>query len=515
MKDKLFSRTARLSLVAAALALAAGAAFAQLRAPGQGGAPSLRLPGNGAVPVAPPVSETPGAPGSGALPAGSGALPPAADPQAAPVPDERQDMQPRPASRELDRIVAVVNKDVITLRELERRAAITAEALGRQGVQLPPHEVLLRQLLERMIIDRAQVQLAREQGLRVDEAQLDAAVATIARENSLSLAQLRERIEREGRSFASFREDIRGEILRTRLREREVDSRVQVSEADIDAFLAAQGMQPAAAATAEYQVAHILIRVPEGATAEQIEPLRQQAEELRSRAQAGESFATLAAAASDAPDALQGGQLGWRTAERLPELFAEAVASLSPGELSPVLRSPGGFHLLMLTDRRDSAGSSATRSPGSAAVTQTHARHILMRPSEVLTEDEAIRRLHEIRERVLAGTADFADMARQYSSDGSAGRGGDLGWIYPGDTVPEFERAMMALSPGAISEPVRTPFGVHLIQVLDRRTDDASPERVRQQAREILRMRRIEERYEDWLRQLRDSTYVEYKLDGN
>lgn len=513
MKDKLFARTARLSLVAAALALAAGTAFAQLRAPGQGGEPTLRLPGAGAVPeappvpAAPPVSEPPGRSGDGASPE--------AGPQPAPAQDDSQSMPSRPAPRELDRIVAVVNKDVITLRELERRAAITAEALARQGVTLPPRDVLLRQLLERMIIDRAQVQMAREQGLRVDEAQLDAAVASIARENSLTLTQLRERLEQDGRSFASFREEIRGEILRTRLREREVDSRIQVSEADIDAFLAAQGMQPAAAATAEYQVAHILIRVPEGATAEQIEPLRQRAEELRSRALAGESFATLAAAASDAPDALQGGQLGWRTADRLPELFAEAVAKLAPGELSPVLRSPGGFHLLMLTDRRESTGGSASRSSVGAPVTQTHARHILMRPSEVLTEDEAVRRLNEIRERVLAGTADFADMARQYSSDGSAGRGGDLGWIYPGDTVPEFERAMMALAPGAISEPVRTPFGVHLIQVLDRRSDDASPERVRQQAREILRMRRIEERYEDWLRQLRDSTYVEYKLDGN
>lgn len=460
--------------------------FAQLRAPASAGS-GLRLPA--------------GAPGA----AGIAPAPPAVSGDAA----------PGGSIRELDRIVAVVNNDVITAGELERRAHRVSAQLRRQGGELPPRDVLLRQLLEQMIVERAQLQRAREYGIRVDEQQLDRALAGIAQENRLSVPQLRQQVEREGQSFSRFREDIRGEILRTLLREREVDSKVQVSEADIDAFLAAQGMQPAAAATAEYQVAHILIRVPEGATAEQIEPLRQRAEELRSRALAGESFATLAAAASDAPDALQGGQLGWRTADRLPELFAEAVAKLAPGELSPVLRSPGGFHLLMLTDRRESTGGSASRSSVGAPVTQTHARHILMRPSEVLTEDEAVRRLNEIRERVLAGTADFADMARQYSSDGSAGRGGDLGWIYPGDTVPEFERAMMALAPGAISEPVRTPFGVHLIQVLDRRSDDASPERVRQQAREILRMRRIEERYEDWLRQLRDSTYVEYKLDGN
>jgi peptidyl-prolyl cis-trans isomerase SurA len=496
MNSRLLLRgLARPILAVALLALAGGGALAQLRVPGQGvsaqgDGPALRLPGaapSGARPQAAPLGDTGLSPSSSTLPA------------------------PQPI-REVDRVVAVVNKDVITLRELERRAETVSQQLRRQGSEVPPREVLLRQLLERMILDRAQLQLAREYGLRVDDQQLDRAVAGIAQENGLSVAGLREQLAAAGQSFAGFREDIRGEILRARLREREVDSKVQVSEADIDAFLASQGQQQLATAT-EYLVGHILLRVPEGATAEEIEAERLRGEELRRQLEAGENFSRLAAATSDGPEALNGGMLDWRSPDRLPELFVRALGSMNVGEISPLLRSPAGFHLLQLADRRESGGSRGAMQ--SAPVTQTRARHILVRPNELVSEDEAFRRLREIRERIEGGRADFAEMARQYSSDGSAGRGGDLGWVYPGDTVPEFERAMNSLSPGQISEPIRTPFGVHLIQVLDRRTDEASPERVRQRAREVLRARRVEERYEDWLRQLRDSTYVEYKLEGN
>ena len=301
---------------------------------------------------------------------------------------------------------------------------------------------------------------------------------------------------------------MREEIIRRRLREREIDSRVQVSDADVDAFLASQpkGAEPAA----ELQVAQILLAVPEGATAEQIERQRLRGEELIRQIQRGNDFGKLAAAFSDAPEAMSGGSLGWRPPDRLPQLFVDAVAKLNPGQVAPLLRSPAGFHVVKLVDRR-SAGTSAI---STAPVTQTHARHILIRPNEIVTEDEAMRRLRDIKRRVETGTGDFAELARQYSVDGSAGRGGDLGWIYPGDTVPEFERAMNALAPGQVSEPVRTPFGIHLIQVLERRTDAASPDRVRQVARQALRERRIEENYQDWLRQLRDRTYVEYKLEG-
>lgn len=435
---------------------------------------------------------------------------------AAPAPAAAQAAQPAGAAaaatavapQPVDRIVAVVNSEAITASELALRMKVAERQLRAQNIEAPPTDVLEKQVLERMIVDRAQLQAARDAGIRVDNAQVDQALGSIAQENRLTVAQLRERVERDGTSFERFREDVREEIIRRRLREREIDSRVQVSDADVDAFLASQpkGAEPAA----ELQVAQILLAVPEGATAEQIERQRLRGEELIRQIQRGNDFGRLAAAFSDAPEAMSGGSLGWCPPDRLPQLFVDAVAKLNPGQVAPLLRSPAGFHVVKLVDRR-SAGTSAI---STAPVTQTHARHILIRPNEIVTEDEAMRRLRDIKRRVETGTGDFAELARQYSVDGSAGRGGDLGWIYPGDTVPEFERAMNALAPGQVSEPVRTPFGIHLIQVLERRTDAASPDRVRQVARQALRERRIEENYQDWLRQLRDRTYVEYKLEG-
>ena len=435
---------------------------------------------------------------------------------AAPAPVAAQAAQPAGAAaaatavapQPVDRIVAVVNSEAITASELALRMKVAERQLRAQNIEAPPTDALEKQVLERMIVDRAQLQAARDAGIRVDNAQVDQALGSIAQENRLTVAQLRERVERDGTSFERFREDVREEIIRRRLREREIDSRVQVSDADVDAFLASQpkGAKPAA----ELQVAQILLAVPEGATAEQIERQRLRGEELIRQIQRGNDFGRLAAAFSDAPEAMSGGSLGWRPPDRLPQLFVDAVAKLNPGQVAPLLRSPAGFHVVKLVDRR-SAGTSAI---STAPVTQTHARHILIRPNEIVTEDEAMRRLRDIKRRVETGTGDFAELARQYSVDGSAGRGGDLGWIYPGDTVPEFERAMNALAPGQVSEPVRTPFGIHLIQVLERRTDAASPDRVRQVARQALRERRIEENYQDWLRQLRDRTYVEYKLEG-
>ncbi len=407
---------------------------------------------------------------------------------------------------ELDRVAAVVNNEVVTTSELDARVRSVERQLRRQNIDAPPEDTLRRQVLERIILDRAQVQLAREQGLRVDEAQLDRALARIAEENRVPLPQLRERIERDGVSYAAFREEVRNELLISRLREREVDSRVQISEADVDAFLAEQAQD--AAGGAEFNASQVLLRIPEGANAEQIERQRQRAEEVAGQARSGTDFARLAATYSDASDAMTGGALGWRTSERLPELFVDALAHMKPGEVG-IVRSPNGFHVLKLNDRRDSAGSKLATTP----VQQTHARHILIRPSELVSEAEALRRLRDIKERVERGGADFAELARQFSSDGTAARGGDLGWVYPGDTVPEFEQAMNALAPGRISEPVRTAFGLHLIQVIERRTDAASPDRVRQLARQALRERRAEEATQEWLRQLRDRTYVEYRTE--
>jgi peptidyl-prolyl cis-trans isomerase SurA len=399
----------------------------------------------------------------------------------------------------VDRIVAVVGKDVITLTELDERTGRAARELGRARIPVPERAVLQRQVLERLVMDKAQLQRAADTGVRVDELQLDRAVQRVAQSNDMTLAQFRAALERDGVPFESFRAELRQQIVLARLREREVDDRVQVSEAEIDLYL-----QENRASAVEYDVAHILLGVPEQASPEAVERARARAGRVRDEARAGGDFAKLAASYSDAGDALQGGALGWRAPGRLPELFAEALAGLQAGQVSEVLRSPAGFHVVKLLGRREAGAT--------APVTQTRARHILVKTSEVVSEDDARRRLEALRSRILAG-ADFAELARLNSEDGTAARGGDLGWVYPGDTVPEFERAMNALAPGELSQPVRTPFGFHLIRVEARRAADVSEERRRQQARQALRERKAEEAYQEWLRQLRDRTYVELRLE--
>jgi peptidyl-prolyl cis-trans isomerase SurA len=401
----------------------------------------------------------------------------------------------------VDRIVAVVNKDVITASELAERTAFAERQLRRENIALPERALLERQMLERLILDKAQVQLAADTGLRVDELQLDRAVQRIAESNKATLAEFRRRLEGDGVAFDKFRAEVRQQILLTRLREREVDDRVQVSDSEIDIFLE---VNRATAGAVEYNAAHVLVRIPEQAAPERIEQARARAEKARADAMAGGDFARLAASTSDAADALQGGSLGWRASSRLPELFADALKTMQPGDVSGVLRSPAGFHVLKLLERRG-AGLAAP-------VTQTRARHILVKTSEVVSEADALRRLAGLRQRIAGGT-DFAELARLNSEDGTAARGGELGWVHPGDTVPEFERAMNALKPGELSEPVRTPFGFHLIEVLERRTADLSTERQRLQARQALRERKAEEAYQEWLRQLRDRTYVEMRLE--
>jgi peptidyl-prolyl cis-trans isomerase SurA len=402
----------------------------------------------------------------------------------------------------LDRIVAIVNKEVITASELDEAIDMAQRELRRRGTPLPERPVLERQMLERLVLNKAQLQLARSSGVRVDELQLDGAVARIAEGNKLTLADFRRALERDGVSFDGWREQVREQMVLTRLREREVDDRVQVSDTELDLFLEQMKSRPEAV---EYDLAHILIRVPDQASPERIQAARGRADKALAEARGGADFATLAASFSDAPDALQGGALGWRNEGRLPELFSAALAKLQPGEVSPVLRSPAGFHILKLVGRRE-AGHDA------GPVRQTRLRQILIRTSEVVSDAEARRRILQLRERIVAG-ADFAELARTNSDDASAARGGELDWVYPGDTVPEFERAYEELKVGEVSQPVHTPFGYHLIQVLERRSSEVSPERRRLQARELLRERKADEAYQEWLRQLRDTTYVELKLD--
>lgn len=402
---------------------------------------------------------------------------------------------------EADRIVAVVGSDVITYVELRNRLAAALKQLEKQGTPLPPRDILERQMLERLIMDRAQLQYAKDSGMRVDDIQLDQAIGRIAAGNRMSVPEFRAALEKDGVQYASFREDIRNEMISVRLREREVDSKLVISDGEIDNYLANQA---ASGSNEEYQLAHILLRAPESASPEQLQKLRLRGEQALKRARAGENFAELTAAFSDAPDALQGGDLGWRPLSRLPSLYAEVAGRLQQGEVSELLRSSAGFHVVKLLGKR---GGSMQ-----ASVQQSKARHILIRVNEVVSEAEARRKLETVRERIANG-GDFAEQARLYSQDGSAAKGGDLGWLNPGDTVPEFERAMDALKINEVSPVVQSPFGMHLIQVQERRERDVSAERQRAVARQALRERKMDEAYQDWLRQLRDRTYVENRLD--
>jgi peptidyl-prolyl cis-trans isomerase SurA len=402
----------------------------------------------------------------------------------------------------LDRIVAVVNDEVITRVDLDERIRTAAMQLKQQGTVLPPRAVLEKQILERMITDRVQLQFARETGLRVDDPELDRAIHRIAEQNKLTVPQLREVLEKDGVQFSRFREDIRAEISLSRLREREVENRITVTESEIDNLLQSQQGQDARGD--EYNLSHILVTVPENASPEQIQARRARAEQAYTQLKSGADFRQVAASYSEAPDALQGGAMGWREGARLPALFSDALRAIRAGELTPILRSANGFHILRLNERRGSASPVIVR--------QSLARHILIRTNEIVSEEEARRRLLGLKER-LDNQANFAELARVHSEDASAAKGGDLGWISPGDTVPEFERAMDALKPGQISAPVRTQFGWHLVQVLERRDADMSKERQRLTARMALRARKSDESYQEWVRQLRDKAYIEYRLE--
>jgi len=402
----------------------------------------------------------------------------------------------------LDRIVAVVNEDVITRRDLDDRMRVVSVQLREQGTPAPPTDVLEKQVLDRMIYTRVQLQFAKETGLRVDDGQLDSAIARIAENNKITPAKLRETLEKDGVSFAKFREDIRDEIVMSRLREREVDNKITVAESEIDNLLNALKSQDGK--TEEFDLSHILIRVPEQASPEQLRDRRARAEQALAQIKGGTDFRQVAASFSDAPDSVQGGAMGWRELARLPSIFAETVKAMSPGEVSAILRSPNGMHIVRLNGRR------GQNSP--VIVSQTHPRHILIKTSEVVSEGDARERLVKLKER-LDNKADFAELARLQSEDGSASRGGDLGWLSPGDTVPEFEKAMDALKVGEISGPVRSPFGWHIIQVIERRNEDMSKQRERLQARASLREQKADEAYQEWLRQLRDKAFVEFRLE--
>ena len=401
----------------------------------------------------------------------------------------------------LDRIVAVVNDGVITQNQLNSRVRSATSQLHRQKVQLPPQEILRQQVLDQMITERAQVQTAKEAGIQVDDSDLEQALVRVAANQKMTPQQMRQVVEKDGIAWPDFREEIRSQMMIARVREREVDARVNVSPGEVDNFLANQA---ATGAGEEVHLAHIIIRIPEGASPETLNKLRLKAVSIDEQAKAGKDFGQLAATYSESNDAMQGGDLGFRPLDSLPQVMSSAIANLKPGQVSDVVRSPSGFHIVKLIARK---GGSAL-----PQIQQTHARHILIKVTEVTSEAEARQKINQVHSRLKNGE-DFAALAKLYSQDGSAQKGGDLGWLYPGDTVPAFDQAMNALKIGEISNPVQSQFGFHIIQVLERRTTDVSQERQRQRATMALRQRKLEEANQEWIRQVRDRAYVEIRLD--
>jgi peptidyl-prolyl cis-trans isomerase SurA len=407
------------------------------------------------------------------------------------------------APRQADYIVALVNSEPITNNEARARLARIEREIAQQGMRAPAREELARLVLERLISERAQLQLAREAGIRVDEAMVNAAEQDVARQNQMSVAELHRRLNLEGLSVAAFRQDLRNELLLGRLREREIPPRVRLTEAEVDQFLLEQQAQ--AAASSEINLAHILVAVPEDAPAAQVAQLQEKAQEILRRSRTGEDFSALARALSDAPGAAEtGGVIGLRSAERYPPLFVEATRDLPVGAVSQVLRSGAGFHVLKVLER----GASALGAP---MVQQQRARHILLRPGGGLTESQARERLQALRQQLMSGQADFPTLAREHSQDASARNGGDLGWAGPDAFVPEFEAVLQSLRPGEVSQPVASRFGLHLIQLVERREQALSPAELRERARALLRERKQEEAYLSWAQEVRGRAFVEFR----
>jgi peptidyl-prolyl cis-trans isomerase SurA len=404
------------------------------------------------------------------------------------------------APRNGDYIAVVVNQELVTAGEVERRIE-RAQAEAGRGARLPPEAELRRLALDALIDERVMITMARESGMRVEDAEVDRAVQSIAAQNQISLAVLRDRLRAEGTDFGRFRANVRDQMMIERLREREVYGRIRISDEEVDAFLEAQRAK--AGADAETNIAQILVTVPEGADAATVAARRAVAELALARVQKGEAFEAVAREVSEDGNRAAGGVIGLRPASRLPDLFVDATRALKPGEVTaqPV-RSGAGFHVLKLLERKDAV---------LGRITQTRARHVLLRTSPQLSAEVAARRLAEYRRQIEGGSKSFEEIARQFSEDGSAAAGGDLGWSSPGVMVPEFEEAMNALPLNGLSAPVVSRFGVHLIQVLERREQVLELRQLREQARNVMREQRFEQAYLDWTKELRSRAYVEYR----
>lgn len=402
----------------------------------------------------------------------------------------------------LDRIVAVVNGDVVLRSELEDMMRTVRSQAAQQGNQLPPPRQLEQQVLEQLVVTKLQLQMAENNGIRIDDEMLNRAINDIAAKNNLSLSEFRRILVEDGYNYESFRQRIRDEMTIARLRQRQVENRITVTDVEIENYLSNQELQ--GSGETEYRLAHILVAVPDGASQEERDRLRQVAEKVLEDVNAGREFASLAAEISDAQQSSEGGDLGWRKLSELPTLFSDEVQDMDEGDVSKVLENDSGFHIFELTE---------TRSADTHMVTQTHARHILLKTDELSTEDDVRTRLQRLRQRILGGD-EFGELARAHSADTvSAVEGGDLGWITPGDLVPEFEEVMAGLEPGDVSRPFKTDFGWHIVQVLDRREHDNTTDFRRSEAREAIRKRKSEEAMQNWLREMRDEAYVDYRLN--
>jgi len=398
-----------------------------------------------------------------------------------------------------DFIVAVVNQEPITHTDVEKRVNRIQDT-AQSGARLPAPDELRRQVLDALIDEKVQVSYAKSIGMDVTDAEVEAAVENIAAQNQLSLSELKQRMATDGLDFARYKTSLREQLLLQRLREREVNTRIQITDNDITEFMKDD---PAAQTEVALNVAHILIAVPDKATPAQVQALQAKAQGIQERASVGGNFAQLAKEFSADPDTRnEGGAFGMRDVSRLPELFVAAASKLKVGQVGPLVRSNAGFHIIKLIQRENSA---------QATYTQQRARHILIRTTPKLSTGEIVARMNGIRKQIVDGQASFAQAARQYSEDGSGARGGDLGWTAPGQFVPEFEKALLALQPGQISEPVVSRFGVHLIQLIERREVQLTEAQKREAAKTVLRERRFEATYEEWARELRAAAWIEMR----
>jgi len=402
----------------------------------------------------------------------------------------------------LDRIVAVVNEEVITALELKAEMGLIKKQLSQQNTRLPSDAVLEKQLLDRMILRRIQLQMAKRVSIRVDDDMLNRTLENIAAQNRMNLSQFRSALQNEGINFESFRENMRDEITVNRLQQRQVRSRIVVTQQEIDNFINNQKLR--GGKDKEYHLGHILISVPEAASAQEIKNARAKAEKIVQDLRAGADFTQTAISLSDGQQALEGGDLGWRRADALPSLFADWVLQQDVNNVSEALRSPSGFHIIKMLDIRDNQPQHV--------VTQTHARHILIKPFDEADSDDARARLEKIRERIIAGE-DFAALAKAHSDDpGSGAEGGELGWVNPGEMVPSFEQGMSALAVDELSGPVRSRFGWHVIQVLERRNQDVTEQVQNKNASDAIRERKLDPAMQAWVRRIRDEAFVQNRL---